>query len=376
MAEIIKITKVQNATSIGQYIVDCNRSNTLLNASIPVVLGRKYTTSVHSTYGPSTGTVTTTSSQLVSAMTSREKVAEFISRNQNKVQGGVTIDRLMSYNSSRYDPRVYDPIKVNSTYILNTNERYSEKSEIKDSTVVANIKGAKRYGSTSISFITSAGQLITGVFSETPSSKKEETKSEPPKTTTTTQTTPSVLSTTTTTTSVSTQYSTASSFIGTSNSFNCYMCVYCGGVLQGSAYYLPVYPNEFSDSNSSRFSSVSIYGRSVDYQNYEGSDRSSSFTLQLHEELCSDYNYIHKLVSKFESACYPKYTNGVVYPPEVAISIGKHFYIRGVLESVGASWKAPIIDGKLVNCDLSISIKETSGPYSNSDIISKGGLRT
>lgn len=160
----------------------------------------------------------------------------------------------------------------------------------------------------------------------------------------------------------------------TNKNFNCYMYTLLNGSAN-SVWSLPVYPQEFNDTNSANFSSVSLLGRSVDYQIYQGSSREVSFTLQLHEELSSDYGYIHRLVAQVESACYPGYSGGIVKVPEIYFSIGSQFKIRGILTGCSASWKAPIIDGKLVNCDLSVSVKETTGPYTMSDIASKGGSR-
>lgn len=156
--------------------------------------------------------------------------------------------------------------------------------------------------------------------------------------------------------------------------FNCYFYTLVGGSAQ-VVYYLPVYPNEFSDSNHAEFSSSTPLGRSVAYQNYNTSSRSCSFTLQLHEELCDDYSYIHRLVAMIQSACYPSYSTNIVKPPEICFVIGKQFKIRGILTDCSAQWKAPIIDDNLVNCDLSIGIQETTGPYSKSTIASKGGYR-
>lgn len=156
--------------------------------------------------------------------------------------------------------------------------------------------------------------------------------------------------------------------------FNCYMYTMLNGSAN-SAWDIPVYPNEFADSNSGNFSSVSLLGRSVDYQIYQSSSRDVSFTLQLHEELCNDYNYIHRLVAQFESACYPGYSGGIVQVPEIFVSIGNQFKIRGILTSCSAAWKAPIINGRLINCDLSLSIKETAGPYTQSEVAGMGGRR-
>lgn len=157
--------------------------------------------------------------------------------------------------------------------------------------------------------------------------------------------------------------------------FNCYMYVLLNGSPM-SVWDLPVFPQEFSDSNAANFSAVSLLGRSVDYQIYQGSSRDVSFTIQLHEEICNDYSYIHRLVAQVQSACYPGYSGGIVQVPEIFFSIGSHFKIRGILTSCSAVWKAPIIDGKLVNCDLSVSIRETTGPYTQGDVARMGGNRS
>lgn len=160
-----------------------------------------------------------------------------------------------------------------------------------------------------------------------------------------------------------------------SQNFNCYLYTLLDGSISAGPMNIPVYPNEFSDTNNANFSSVSIFGRSVDYQIYNGSSRSVSFTLQLHEELCSNTDEVHTLVATVESACYPEYSGGAIEVPEIIVCIGNHFSIRGIVSSCSASWKAPIIDGRLVNCDLSVSILETNGPYTMSEIRRKRGYR-
>ena len=173
----------------------------------------------------------------------------------------------------------------------------------------------------------------------------------------------------------------------------CYFLRYESGVLQGT-YALPVYPQEFSDTNEIAYSPTEILGRSVAYQTYNHSSRSVSFSLQLHEEIIHrfalsdtntagsynatdgrDYTYVPSLVAAIQSACYPGYNEGIVNPPEVAFIVGKQFYIRGILTNCGTNWKPPIIDGHYTCCDLSISVTETTGPYSASDIIKLGGYR-
>lgn len=156
---------------------------------------------------------------------------------------------------------------------------------------------------------------------------------------------------------------------------NCSVTIYAGSNAV-TTYDLPVYPNTISDSNQASFSPTTPLGRSVAYQSYTTSSRSVSFTLELHEELCSDYTYVRRLVSAIESACYPEYSQSkYVMPPEIYFKLGESTSIRGILTSVSAQWDAPIIDNKLVKCTLSVSITETTGPYSQSMIKAYGGNR-
>ena len=142
------------------------------------------------------------------------------------------------------------------------------------------------------------------------------------------------------------------------------------------AMYLPVFPQEFSDSNSSSFNPTSILGRSVQYQTYNTSSRTFSVSLNLHEELCDDYTYIHRLAAVLQSACYPNYSNrGSVDPIEILLVIGSQVKIRGILNSVQEQWSGPVIDDQLVHCSLSINITETTGPYSQTTIQGAGSRR-
>lgn len=146
---------------------------------------------------------------------------------------------------------------------------------------------------------------------------------------------------------------------------------------QRVVYDLPVLPQEFSERNNVSFYPVQLLGRSVAHQVYNYSGRSCSVNFTLHEELVSDYNYIHELVSAMNSACYPEYNaKGVVSPPEVILEIGSQFRIRGVISGdVSANWEPPFIDGRYVNCKVSLGITETLGPYSMSEIRKMEGWR-
>lgn len=171
---------------------------------------------------------------------------------------------------------------------------------------------------------------------------------------------------------------------GKKKELNCFFQRIVNGVIKDVCY-LPVIPQEFSDTNSPNFNSVAMMGRSVEYQIYNSTSRSVSFTLQLHEEIAPDsgttslgnYDYVHNVVDLIESCCYPDYDSqgAVNHPPEVLFNIGNQFRIRGVLESCSATWTTPFTDGKYVNCNLNLSVKETTGPYSSSEIVEMKGMR-
>lgn len=190
--------------------------------------------------------------------------------------------------------------------------------------------------------------------------------------------------------------------------FGCYFIRYEGGEVK-EIRSLPVFPQEFSDTNSAEFNATSVLGRSVAYQTYNTSSRTVSFALTLHEEVVKEgvskyywskqvdinnpdtypsssdgtsfdesspkYNKVREIVAQIQAACYPGYKEGAVVPPEVEFVIGNQFSIRGILTSCGATWKPPIINGNYVCCDLSIGITETTGPYSSSDVVRLKGKR-
>lgn len=139
---------------------------------------------------------------------------------------------------------------------------------------------------------------------------------------------------------------------------------------------LPIIPEEISVSNSASFDSVSMLGRSVDYQVYNGSNRSVSLSLTLHADLLNYYKIdIRDVVSYIESCNYPQYSENKVGAPEISFSTN-NIYIKGILKSCEVSWKLPVIDNVYQLCTLSLGIQETKGPYSMSEIQSMKGRNT
>ena len=138
------------------------------------------------------------------------------------------------------------------------------------------------------------------------------------------------------------------------------------------------FPTNFSDSNGASFTPTSPFGRSVDYQTYNSSSRSLSFELEFHEDMYNDPNQMHLTVSKLQAACYPKYQGELVLPPVATFTFGNHFKIKGIIENVGTNWDGPMGLGgrsfgfgdRISHCKVSITIKETAGPYDENDVYS------
>lgn len=126
---------------------------------------------------------------------------------------------------------------------------------------------------------------------------------------------------------------------------------------------LPVYPEEVSNSFKTNYNSVSILGRPGTISNYSNTDDvTTSFTLKLHRELSTlDRNVnsnigdnIDRIVALIQAAQYPM-LNGKTSVPITCYKFGDTLLI-GKQTSCNVQWTGPLIDGKYMQCNLSISI--------------------
>lgn len=137
--------------------------------------------------------------------------------------------------------------------------------------------------------------------------------------------------------------------------------------------YIPCYPDEISDTTSVNWSETGIIGRSSPIYSYNGtSSREISFSFDVHREMMgTDNSYlIDKMLEALRAAAYPNYENQGLIPPIVTFRFG-NFKTKGILNSVGFTWKKPIVNRHYQYGTVSISMKETpKSIFSASDLYS------
>ena len=148
----------------------------------------------------------------------------------------------------------------------------------------------------------------------------------------------------------------------------CWVIVYYGDSLSNSyasqRSYLPMYPDEVSDTQNAIWSSQQIIGRSNPLHAYTGTDsRNISFSMSLHREMYGsdalNMNKIEKILRIFRAALYPKYNTIGLIPPRIRVVIGE-LAVEGILTSLSINWKKPIINKVYMACDVSVQITGTS----------------
>lgn len=134
---------------------------------------------------------------------------------------------------------------------------------------------------------------------------------------------------------------------------------------------LPCYPDEISDSTSTNWAETGIIGRSSPIYAYNStSSREISFSFDVHREMMGSTSKIDNMLRALRAAAYPNYEKSGLVPPIVTFRFGK-FKTKGILNSVGFTWKKPIVDGYYQFGTVSISMKETPNKvYSASDLTS------
>ena len=162
---------------------------------------------------------------------------------------------------------------------------------------------------------------------------------------------------------------------------------------------LPTYPDSVTDQMSSKFSETSALARSAPVQSYiQSGPRTVTFSLDLHRDIMDDLNtgisnlkdnvvdiadkdYVDVLLNYLQACALPKYNvyktgSKVVDPPQVAVKLGKDFFIRGVISSaISVTYKKPILDnGKYACANLSLTITEVD-PYDAPTVAMVGGFR-
>lgn len=134
-------------------------------------------------------------------------------------------------------------------------------------------------------------------------------------------------------------------------------------VVGGVVLNMPCYPKSLSDSVQSSYGGESLFTSTEPYKVYNNAGpRTVNVSFQFHREMRGYDNdsYIDTIINTLQAACYP--INDGTMGVEVKMSIGSHFYIRGIIEgNVTVTPSGPIIDGKYNVIDVSFTITEITG---------------
>ena len=144
-------------------------------------------------------------------------------------------------------------------------------------------------------------------------------------------------------------------------------------VFNVGTYYFPGYPESFSDTRQSNFTSQNPLGRSEPFQIYQNSGpRTVSVTFKMHREMLDDSRTagmsnppgegkIDLLVTALQASTYPLgYMSHI--PPKVRLVIGNSCDITGVISgTVSTDWSDTIIDGRYQMVSVSFSVTEATG---------------
>lgn len=150
---------------------------------------------------------------------------------------------------------------------------------------------------------------------------------------------------------------------------------------------LPFYPEEISDSMSSKFAETNALSRSSPVFSYINSGpRQVQLNLNLHRDLMNDLNkdisnikknvvdfskedYVDTLVKYLQAIALPRYKNysagsRSVIPPMIAVRFGNDIFIKGVVTSgIQTTYRKPImVDNKYAQITLSFTVYEVD-PY-------------
>lgn len=100
-------------------------------------------------------------------------------------------------------------------------------------------------------------------------------------------------------------------------------------------------PTEISESYSASFETQGTVGRSAPFVTYSETEaRTVSYSVTLHEELCTD---LLDTVNKIKALVYPNYAGSIAIPPYCYVKFGDMVSMYAVVNSVGIDWDGTVI---------------------------------
>ena len=157
---------------------------------------------------------------------------------------------------------------------------------------------------------------------------------------------------------------------------------------------LPTYPDKIQSSQSAQFNQSSPLARSAPIYAYAYSGaRTVNISLTLYRDMfdmvnsdvsnlvigdLNDEDYVETLVNRLSALAVPNYNTSskMITPPQVAIRIGKDFFIKGVVTSgVTVGYSKPLIEGDKYNViDIQFTVSEVD-PYDATTVAREGNFR-
>lgn len=137
---------------------------------------------------------------------------------------------------------------------------------------------------------------------------------------------------------------------------------YIKNMLNEKIIYLPVYPEELSESFSTNYSQTELNGRSAPYQTYGGNEaRTMSLPVTLHQDLCDETTGdLHMIVRYLKQLVYPKYNGSIVIPPYCFLKFGNMLNCYAIMDSIDFNWSETIIEESkyFSKCEVNFSFQE------------------
>lgn len=137
---------------------------------------------------------------------------------------------------------------------------------------------------------------------------------------------------------------------------------YIKNMLNERIIYLPVYPEELSESFSTNYSQTDLNGRSAPYQTYGGNEaRTISLSATLHQDLCDETTGdLQTIVMYLKQLVYPKYNGSIVIPPYCFLKFGNMLNCYAIMDSIDFNWGETIIANSkyFSKCEVNFSFQE------------------
>lgn len=144
----------------------------------------------------------------------------------------------------------------------------------------------------------------------------------------------------------------------------------------GTYIFLPQWPDQITDSLSSKFSETNALSRTAPVQSYiQSGPRTVQFDIQLHRDMMDESNlgfsnaavklgddYVDTIIKQIQAIALPTYNYGnkEVQPPMVAVKFGNDVFVKGIVSSgISVKYSKPLLsNNKYAIANISFVVTE------------------